>query len=340
MKKVLLLGTGGTIACVTGGYGLSPQLTCNDLLDFIPEACEIGMIDSVQVINIDSTEIRAHHWLQIAAAIEERYYDYDGFVVVHGTDTLAYTAAALSYLIQNSAKAIVLTGAQKPIYMDSTDAKRNLLDSIRFAACERAHGVNIVFDGHVITGTRGRKTRTKSFNAFHSINYPAVASIIDGKILFYLEEPVSGRDEVRFYHNLNDRVAVLKLTPGLTADILDYMAACYDAIIIEGFGVGGLPSKGCCNFLQAVENLIRDGKIIIMASQVMEEGSDLSRYEVGCRIKKKYNPPEAYDMTIEAVVAKMMWILPQTVDQEEVRRLLYMPVQHDILVTSADYDNK
>lgn len=340
MKKILLLGTGGTIACAGGQYGLSPQLTCTELLSYIPEAKKIGDIDVIQVINIDSTEIRAGHWLKLAAVIEENYDDYDGFVIAHGTDTLAYTAAALSYLIQQSAKAIVLTGAQKPIHVDSTDAKRNLLDSIRFAACDQAHGVSIVFNGRVITGTRGRKVRTKSFNAFQSINFPAIASVIDGKILFYLEGSLPATENVRFYHALNERVAVLKLTPGLSADILDYMAAHYDAIIIEGFGVGGFPSDGNCNFLQTVERLIRGGHIIIMASQVTEEGSDLSRYEVGCRIKKEYDLPETYDMTLEAAITKMMWILTQTSEPAKVRRMLYTPIQHDILEIPADDESE
>lgn len=124
----------------------------------------------------------------MAKAVEEHYDQYDGFVICHGTDTMAYTAAALSYLIQNSKKPVVITGAQKPIDLEITDAKTNLCDSLRFASCDKAHGVNIVFDGKVIAGTRGKKMRTKSYNAFSSINFPYIATIQDEHILFYLDD--------------------------------------------------------------------------------------------------------------------------------------------------------
>ena len=144
-------------------------------------------------------------------AIEEHYDNYDGFVICHGTDTLAYSAAALSYLIQNSRKPIVLTGAQKPIDMEITDAKTNLADSLLFASCGRSYGVSIVFDGKVISGTRGKKERTKSYNAFSSINFPYIATIQDGHILFYLDDKDTQKEPVRFYHDLNSNVALLKL---------------------------------------------------------------------------------------------------------------------------------
>lgn len=333
MKHILLLGTGGTIACKSGTYGLSPQIACDELLSYVPEARNICHVDAVQLLNIDSTEIHVEHWLKIADMIEKNYRAYDGFVVTHGTDTMAYTAAALAYLIQNSAKPVVLTGAQRPINTAFTDARNNLLDSLCFASCNQAHGVNIVFNGNVIAGTRGKKIRTKSFRAFYSINFPQIASIIDGKIRFYLQESMPEQDSICFFHQLNDRVALLKLTPGLTANVLDYMAAHFDAVVIEGFGVGGLPSVKPYDFLHAAERWIQRGKVIVMATQVTEEGSDMSRYEVGQRIKCEYDLLESFDMTIESVITKMMWILGQTSDIKEIERLFYTPVYHDLLPT-------
>lgn len=172
MKHILMLGTGGTIACKRSDAGLKPVITSEEILTYVPDSKRYCDIDSLQVFNIDSTNMQPRHWLAVARAIEEHYDRYDGFVICHGTDTMAYTAAALSYLVQDSPKPIVITGAQKPIDMENTDARTNLADSLLFASNDRAHGVNIVFDGKVIAGTRGKKERTKSYNAFSSINFP------------------------------------------------------------------------------------------------------------------------------------------------------------------------
>ena len=126
MKKILLIGTGGTIASEMGENGLAPELTSQQLLRYLPDIAKIAQVDCLQLFSLDSTNIQPKHWVRIADAIAARYKDYDGFVISHGTDTMAYTAAALSYLIQRSAKPIVLTGAQKPIGFDSTDSKVNL----------------------------------------------------------------------------------------------------------------------------------------------------------------------------------------------------------------------
>ncbi len=144
MKRILLIATGGTIASKRGGNGLKPLLSSEELLSYVPDVREFCQTDTLQLFNIDSTNIQPRHWLAIAQAVETHYQDYDGFVVCHGTDTMAYSAAALSYLIQNSPKPIVITGSQKPIDLEVTDARTNLSDSLRFASCEKAYGVNLV----------------------------------------------------------------------------------------------------------------------------------------------------------------------------------------------------
>ena len=170
-KRILLIGTGGTIASEVTENGLAPELTTEQLLSHIPAISGICGVDCIQLLNLDSTNMAPEHWLEMARCVKEHYDGYDGFVLTHGTDTMAYTAAALSYLIQNSPKPIVLTGAQKPIGFDSTDSKINLADAFRCAA-EDLPGVSIVFNGRVILGTRAKKTRSKSFQAFSSINFP------------------------------------------------------------------------------------------------------------------------------------------------------------------------
>lgn len=330
-KKILLLGTGGTIACKQGKDGMVPLMMGEELLAYVPAAKEFCDVDTTQVLNVDSTNMHPKHWRMIAGAIEEQYDHYDGFVVCHGTDTMAYTASALSYLIQNSGKPVIVTGAQRPIDLDVTDARTNLLDSLRYACCNRAHGVNIVFDGKVIAGTRGKKVRSKSYNAFSSINFPYLAVIQDEHILFYIDDKEKDRKEVRFYHELNDKVALLKLIPGLNAGLLDYLIDHFDAVVIESFGVGGLPTYEDSDFYQAIERWVARGKVVVMATQVTQEGSNMSVYEVGRRVKHTFDMIESYDMTPEATITKLMWILGQTKEPDKVRELFYRTVNHDIL---------
>ena len=170
MKKILLLATGGTIASKpTAAGGLAPAITSEELLSFVPELAKLCEIDAVQLFSLDSTNVGPEQWQQLVHAIRQNYDAYDGFVIAHGTDTMAYTAAALSYMIQNSAKPVVLTGSQKSIYNRDTDARNNLYRAFLYASSDFAWGVQLVFDNKVILGTRARKTRTKSFNAFSSI---------------------------------------------------------------------------------------------------------------------------------------------------------------------------
>ncbi len=335
MKNILLIATGGTIASKRSDSGLKPVISSQELLSYVPSSREFCQTETIQLFNIDSTNIQPKHWLAIAAAIEERYDRYDGFVICHGTDTMAYTAAALSYLVRNSRKPIVITGSQKPIDMEITDAKSNLLDSLRFASCDRSHGVNIVFDGKVIAGTRGKKERTKSYDAFSSINFPYIASIQESQILFYLDDKDQAKAPVSFCRALNPKVGLLKLIPSMDASVLDYMAQHYDGVIIESFGVGGLPNYETGGYYSVVEKWISLGKTVVMTTQVTNEGSNMSIYEVGRNIKYEFGLLESYDMTLEAAVTKLMWILGQTSDPDKIRKIFYETINRDILFTGS-----
>ena len=329
MKHLLLLGTGGTIACKRGENGLTPLLTGDELLSYVPDAKKFCEVETVQVLNIDSTNMHPKHWLKLAQVLEENYDDYDGFVICHGTDTMAYTAAALSYLIQGAAKPIILTGAQKPISFDSTDSKVNLTDAFLCACSDTLHGVMIVFNGKVIQGTRACKTRSKSYEAFSSINYPYLAVLQDGCILQYIENAC--RPEPVFYDRLDDRVALLKLIPGTRAELASWMLAHNDALILESFGVGGIPSYDGNDFLSVLEAGIRAGKTVVLTTQVQNEGSNVGVYQVGHKIRECPQVLEAFDMTTEAIAGKLMWILGQTRAPETIHRLFYTPVANDIL---------
>lgn len=331
MKRILLLTTGGTIASVETAHGLAPAPSNEPIQRLLRELALPCEVTVQSLFHIDSTNFQPEHWLKIARAIHAGYDTYDGFVITHGTDTMAYTAAALSYLIQYSEKPIVLTGAQRPLSDAITDARRNLRDSIRFALHEGVRGVFIVFDGKAILGTRARKVRSKSYNAFDSINYPVAAFIDEKRILQYVETPCAVRPGVRFFSTLCPCVCVLKLIPGMRPDILRYLGQEYDAILIESYGVGGVPFHGSRNFLKELAGLTQSGKVVVLATQVMLEGSDAEVYEVGFEAVNRYNVLQAYDMTVEAASVKLMWALAQTHEFEQVKRLFYQNINNDIL---------
>lgn len=324
-----MIATGGTIASKESGHGLTPAMTGEELADSVPgikDKCDLTVL---QLMNIDSTNMRPRLWMIMRDTIIKYYDEYDGFVILHGTDTMAYTAAALSYLIQNSVKPIVLTGSQKPMGNPYTDAKINIYQSILYALDDRSFNVSIVFNGKAIAGTRARKQRTRSFDAFESMNFPYLALIHDDRILRYHAAPAP--QEFRTFTQLNDRVFVLKLTPEVKADIFALLAGHYDVIILETFGIGGIPEYDD-SFEKAIFGWVDSGKSLAVTTQVPEEGCDLEVYKVGKKYSEHPGILQAADMTTEAIVAKMMWILGQTTDQAEIRQLFYQTINYDRLL--------
>ena len=330
MKKILVIGTGGTIASKQMGEGLSPALSAPEILTYVPEVEKLCEIDVLQICNIDSTNITPKIWIDIAGTIKKNYDFYDGFVILHGTDTMAYTSAALSYMIQNSRKPIVITGAQKPINIDGTDAKVNLRDSILYACDDYSQNIVLVFDGNVIAGTRAKKMMARSFNAFHSVNFPILARIQEKHIIRYIPY-IPMRERVRFFLDLNDSVCVLKVIPGMREGMLEYLFENYDCIVIESFGVGGIPNNVLEKFYAEMEKWQKMGRVIVMATQVVNEGSNMEIYQVGQKVKKDFNLIEAYDMTLEATVTKMMVLLKRYTSYSDLRRAFYTEINYDIL---------
>lgn len=330
-KKLLILTTGGTIASVMTPAGLIPALSSEELLSYLPEIGENFRLTTKALFNLDSTDITPQHWLRLAEEIKTNYDDFDGFVICHGTDTMAYTAAALSYLIQESGKPIVLTGAQKPIGLEITDAKANLRDSIIYAADSRSCGVQIVFDGEVILGTRAKKTKSLSYAAFSSINYPVLASIRDGRIIRYIKQD-KGSGIPKFYDKLNTKIFLLKLTPGELPTLLPEIFRLYDGIIIESFGVGGIPDSLESALFAELSKYAPEKKVLAMTTQVTYEGSHIETYEVGKKLKDTFSILEAKDMTLEALLTKLMWIMAEeNLTWEEICRKFYEPVANDTL---------
>ncbi|MBQ3317795.1 MAG: asparaginase, partial [Spirochaetales bacterium] len=260
MRRILLIGTGGTIASRQTDDGLAPSLSISELLEKVPEIAELCVPECLQLFNMDSTNIRPEHWLEIARTIRENYSRYDGFVITHGTDTMAYTAAGLSYLIQDSPKPIVITGAQISVAQGDSDARRNMIDAFLCASDSRSHGVLIVFSGSVILGTRARKNYTKRFAAFASANYPEVARIQSGHVFWFVtQEP---ERDVVFSDSLCPNVGLIKLFPGITEDVITFMTDHYDGLVVECFGVGGLPEY--YEFYSHIRRSAQKGTLIVM----------------------------------------------------------------------------
>lgn len=331
MKRVLVIATGGTIASAEEGSGLAPALTGEQLVAFVPEVAQVCHVEVAQVMNVDSTNMRPEGWLTIAGEVRRSYDDFDGFVVLHGTDTLAYTAAGLSYLVQGRPKPIVLTGSQLPMGDSGTDGKRNLLDAVLVACDDAAVGVMVVFGGKVISGTAARKVRTRGFEAFDSLNVPDLGYVRDGRVEWAdgvcgricgatracAAEEVGGAPSVaRFYDELNPRVAALKLTPGMDALVVDALRPACDALVVEAFGLGGIPEyDGITETLLA---WVDAGKTLVMTTQCPYEGADLSVYEVGRAFCDRPGVLMGGSATTEALLAKTMWALAQAADPDGV----------------------
>ncbi len=329
MKKILMIATGGTIASHSGSEGLIPELQAGEILKNVPEVFEFCEPSAIQIYNIDSTNVTPNHWVKLATAIRDNYDEYDGFVVCHGTDTMSYTAAMISYMVQHSPKPIVFTGSQKPIDKEDTDGRINLRDSFLYAASDLASDVVIVFQGKVIAGTKAKKVRTKSYNAFTSVDFPNLAVIRDGRIIQYITTPKQEKPE--FFLELNEKVALLTLTPGVKAEILNTFFQYHDAVVLSGYGTGGIPEGEYYGFYEVIESWEKKGKTLVVTTQVQQEGSDMNVYRVGRGLKNRFDLLESYSMTYESIITKLMWILAITKNDDEVRELFYKTVNYDLI---------
>ncbi|MBA4686188.1 MAG: asparaginase [Candidatus Galacturonibacter soehngenii] len=335
MKKILLIATGGTIASSESEAGLLPTIDAKQILEYIPDIESICHLTGISIMSIDSTNMNPKRMVRIAEAINDNYKDYDGFVVTHGTDTMGYTAAALTYMLENVNKPVVLTGSQIAIEAMNTDAKKNLSDAIRFS-CEELRGVFVAFDGKMISGTHAVKMKTRSMDSFKSINFPAVADIMLGKITVnsalnygnhWEKLEASKANTFQIKTNLCENIFILKLFPGMKPSIFSFIKENYKGVIIESFGIGGIPSEEYDIVLE-VSKLIEAGIAVVITTQCLYEGIDLNIYAVGKRLAKQ-EVIYAADMTTEALSMKLMWALGNYQNLKDVKQFIETPIFAD-----------
>lgn len=327
-KKIAFLATGGTIASVPTPEGFRPAFTEKEMLLLVPELSEIGDIKGKLIMNIDSSNMQPEDWVTIARAIKDALFDFDGVVVSHGTDTLGYTASALTYMLTYLKKPVVLTGAQKSIGEENNDAKRNLIDSFRVAASSQP-GVFVVFDGKIIFGNRASKIKTKSFDAFWSINAPYAGTVSNEGVewdkkalsdeevqirqlwdLLAQRENINSEEKeslpVVLFDKLDPRVFLVKLYPGIEPQTLLFAKEKgYHSVLIEGFGAGGVTFRPPRNLLPAIRDLVESGIKVAVTTQVPFEGADFTRYEVGVKALEAGVVSMGSDTT-ESALAKLM----------------------------------
>ena len=312
MKRILMLGTGGTIACVSSADGLVPALDGPAMIRLVPELEEVCAIETKQILNLDSSNLSPEHWQIIAKAIAANYENYDGFVITHGTDTMAYTAAALSQMLHNCQKPVVLTGAQLPIQAEGSDAPNNIYHAF-LAATSPLKGVALVFGNLVIHGVHAKKLYTQNFNGFASINREPLATISHNHLFWQkgaLQGGGYGEGEFSINTQLETKIAVVKIIPGATPDILDYyVKKGYKGLIIEGFGAGGVPN-GDNNWLPKLEQVLKQGLQVVCTTQCLYDGVHLDTYPMGILAERLGARSAGLD-TIETALIKLMQELAQ-----------------------------
>ena len=319
MKKILMLTTGGTIAGEHTDTGLVPVYAGEQLVSMVPELRELCELECKDIMQLDGTNVQPEDWITMAEAVYDAQDEYDGVIITHGTDTMAYSACAVSLMVQNLRKPVIFTGSQIALIDPDSDGRRNLTDAVH-AAMSGIPGVYVVFCGRLIRGIRSQKMYTRDLDAFHSINAEDAGRIEDGKVILNQEIPMPEGDLV-LDTKLEPKVVQLKLLPGIEPKQLESMLGMgYYGIILEAFGCGGIPNQQR-NLLPCLKRAKQFGVEVMIATQCKYGYVDLTVYDVNVQAARE-GALSVYDMSIEAAAVKLMWVLGHTKNLDEVRKMM------------------
>lgn len=325
-KKILLLTTGGTIASLPGGEGLEPQRSgvMERELNQLRTYYDITVQD---VMCLDSSNIRPEDWQFIARHIFDNRAGFDGIVVSHGTDTMAYTASAVTFMLPDIDLPVVFTGSQLPLADMLSDGPDNLRTAFAMAAAGHP-GVFLAFDRKVMLGCRAVKVRASGFSAFESVNARYAAQVSNLGLVVDSDILPRRTGEAKLRTEISRDVFLLKLTPGLNPAVFDMLAAMgYKGIVIEAFGLGGINflNKG----LRGIRRCLEDGISIVVTTQCLYDSSDLKVYQVGNKMLE-LGVIQGRDMTSEAAMTKLMWAIGQGMDTDAISDLFVRSLAGEI----------
>lgn len=337
--SILIIYTGGTLGMAYNNSGSLIPFNFGQILEKIPNLTSMNV--TITVISfpepIDSSNVNMQHWVDMAYIIYENYDTYDGFVVLHGTDTMAYSASMLSFMLKGLNKPVIFTGAQLPISAMRSDARENLMTSLEIASSKSnkkplVPEVCIFFNHMLLRGNRGKKVQSVHFDAFESENYPPLAE--SGIVIDYNLGAIKPYEEgqLRYLNKLDNNVMVLKLFPGITSKILDssFNIEGLKGVVLETYGSGNSPSEAW--FIKALENAIQKGVIVLNVSQCNGGRVIQGRYQTSKDLKR-IGVLSGGDITTEAAITKMMFLLGNENDEKEIRKKLVSPLAGEMSFT-------
>jgi L-asparaginase len=336
---ILVIYTGGTIGMVEdSATGALNPFDFEHLTDQVPEIKKFNYtIDSFSFDPIiDSSNMEPAVWVRLAGLIERHYERYDGFVILHGSDTMAYTASALSFMLENLSKPVILTGSQLPLGMIRTDGKENFITAIEIAAAQKngramVPEVCIYFEYQLYRGNRTHKYNAEHFEAFRSVNYPVLAHA--GVQIKYNEAAIhqSNEQEFRIFTKLDNNIAILKLFPGMNPEVVRSILAIggLKAVVMESFGSGNAPTAEW--FLDALKEAIGRGMLICNVTQCQGGSVDMKKYETGIGMER-IGVVGGYDMTTEAAVTKLMYLLGNGYPMDRLKKYFQTPLRGEMTV--------
>ncbi len=329
-KHILLLTTGGTIACARGSDGLEPQ-SAAIMAHSLDRLRHYYNITVQEVLCLDSSNIRPGEWQLIARAVFAAASDFDGIVISHGTDTMAYTASAVTFMLPGLQIPVVFTGSQLPLTEELSDGPDNLRTAFAMAASGKP-GVFVAFDRKVMLGCRAVKVRASNFSAFESVNARYVATVSSqGLVIDEAALPVP-QGEPRLLEEISQTAFLLKLTPGLSPEIFHALKDLgYKGIVIKAFGLGGMAVLG--RGLSGIRSAVESGISVVVTTQCLYDSADLEVYQVGTSLLE-LGVIQGRDMTSEAAMAKLMWALGQSMTQKEIAALFQENLAGEITIIS------